>query len=68
MTPESVPPSASRYVHPSGETYLTTKPIGSQCPVEIVSLADVENAVKLLVDFVKSVDEQTDFRPFYFDG
>lgn len=36
--------------------------------VEIVSLADIENAVKLLVDFVRSVDEQTDFRPFYFEG
>ncbi len=36
--------------------------------VEIVSLTDVENAVRLLVEFVKSIDERTDFRPFYFHG
>ena len=36
--------------------------------VEIVSPADVGNAVRLLVEFVKSVDERTDFRPFYFQG
>ncbi len=36
--------------------------------VEIVSLADLSNAVRLLVEFIQSVDEQTDFRPFYFDG
>jgi endoglucanase len=36
--------------------------------VEIVSLSDLENAVKLLVEFVRSVDNRTDFRPFYFHG
>jgi endoglucanase len=36
--------------------------------VEIVSLADVDNSVKLLVEFMKSVREDTDFRPFYFHG
>jgi endoglucanase len=36
--------------------------------VEIVSLTDIDNAVKLLVEFVKSVDDQTDFRPFHFKG
>ena len=34
--------------------------------VEIVSLADVEAAVSLLVEFVAAVDEGTDFRPFHF--
>ena len=36
--------------------------------VEICSLSDIENAVKLLVAFVQSVDERTDFRPFHFRG
>jgi tetrahedral aminopeptidase len=36
--------------------------------VEIVSLSDIDAAVRLLVEFVRSVDEQTDFRPFYFQG
>jgi putative aminopeptidase FrvX len=36
--------------------------------VEIVSLADLENAVRLLVGFVQAVDEHTEFRPFYFEG
>jgi tetrahedral aminopeptidase len=36
--------------------------------VEIVSLADVDNAVRLLVDFINSVGPKTDFRPFYFHG
>jgi tetrahedral aminopeptidase len=36
--------------------------------VEIVSLTDIDNAVRLLVEFVKSIDERTDFRPFYFHG
>lgn len=35
--------------------------------VEIVAFSDLDNTVKLLVDFVQSVDENTDFRPFYFD-
>lgn len=34
--------------------------------VEIVSLSDIENAVKLLAGFVQSIDEQMDFRPFHF--
>jgi putative aminopeptidase FrvX len=34
--------------------------------VEIVSLAHLDHAIKLLVDFVRSVDDGTDFRPFYF--
>jgi putative aminopeptidase FrvX len=34
--------------------------------VEIVSLADVENAVKVLVGFMESIDDKTDFRPFHF--
>ena len=36
--------------------------------VEIVSLADLDHAVKLLVGFVQSINERTDFRPFYFQG
>ena len=36
--------------------------------VEIVSLDDVDHAVKLLVGFIQSVNEKTDFRPFYFNG
>jgi endoglucanase len=36
--------------------------------VEICSLADIDNAVKLLVAFVQSVDDHTDFRPFNFRG
>jgi endoglucanase len=36
--------------------------------VEIVSLTDLDNAVKLLVGFIHSVNEKTDFRPFYFRG
>ena len=36
--------------------------------VEIVSLGDLDNAVKLLVEFVRSIDDRTDFRPFYFRG
>jgi tetrahedral aminopeptidase len=36
--------------------------------VEIVSLSDIDNAIKLLVEFVRSVDDNTDFRPFNFDG
>jgi endoglucanase len=34
--------------------------------VEIVAFSDLDNTVKLLVDFVHSIDENTDFRPFYF--
>jgi endoglucanase len=34
--------------------------------VEIVALRDLDNTVQLLVEFVQSVDEHTDFRPFYF--
>jgi endoglucanase len=36
--------------------------------VEIVSLADIDHAVRLLVAFVQSVDDRTDFRPFHFRG
>jgi tetrahedral aminopeptidase len=36
--------------------------------VEIVSLADIDNAVRLVVDFINSVGPKTDFRPFYFHG
>ena len=36
--------------------------------VEIVSLSDLDHAVRLLTEFVRSVDEHTDFRPFYFQG
>jgi putative aminopeptidase FrvX len=36
--------------------------------VEIVSLGDLDNTVKLLVGFVQSIDERTEFRPFYFRG
>lgn len=35
---------------------------------EVVSLDDLEHAVRLLVGFVQAVDETTDFRPFYFRG
>jgi putative aminopeptidase FrvX len=33
---------------------------------EIVSLSDIDGAVKVLVEFIKSVNDQTDFRPFHF--
>jgi putative aminopeptidase FrvX len=36
--------------------------------VEIVSLSDLDAATKLVVEFVKSVDDHTDFRPFHFRG
>jgi endoglucanase len=36
--------------------------------VEIVSLGDIDHAVKLLAEFVRSVDEGTDFRPINFHG
>jgi endoglucanase len=36
--------------------------------VEIVSLKDLDDAVRLLVGFIQSIDEKTDFRPFYFNG
>jgi endoglucanase len=36
--------------------------------VEIVSLSDLDHAVKLIVEFVNSVNDKTDFRPFYFRG
>ncbi|MDB5294584.1 MAG: peptidase family protein [Phycisphaerales bacterium] len=36
--------------------------------VEIVSLSDLDHAVELLVEFVRSVKDDTDFRPFYFKG
>jgi endoglucanase len=36
--------------------------------VKIVSLSDLVDAVKLLVGFIQSIDEKTDFRPFYFNG
>jgi endoglucanase len=35
--------------------------------VEMVSLSDIDNAVKLLVEFVRSVTDQTDFRPINFE-
>jgi putative aminopeptidase FrvX len=34
--------------------------------VEIVSLSDMDHAVQLLTEFVLSVNEEMDFRPFYF--
>ena len=34
--------------------------------VEICSLGDIDNAIRLLTEFVESVDDRTDFRPFYF--
>jgi endoglucanase len=34
--------------------------------VEIVSLEDLDNAVNLLVEFICSVNDDSDFRPFYF--
>ena len=34
--------------------------------VEIVSLSDLDAATNVLVEFVKSVEEHTDFRPFHF--
>jgi endoglucanase len=34
--------------------------------VEIVALSDLDNAVTVLVEFIRSITEQTDFRPFYF--
>jgi tetrahedral aminopeptidase len=36
--------------------------------VEIVSLADIDHAVRLLVAFIRAVDDRTDFRPFHFRG
>ena len=36
--------------------------------VEIVSLTDLENSITLLVEFVASVTDETDFRPFHFKG
>lgn len=34
----------------------------------LVSLVDLDCAVKLLAEFVRSVDEHTDFRPINFHG
>jgi putative aminopeptidase FrvX len=34
--------------------------------VEVISLSDLDNAVRLLVAFIRSITDQTDFRPFYF--
>ncbi len=34
--------------------------------VEICALSDIDHAVRLLVEFIRSVNEQTDVRPFYF--
>jgi tetrahedral aminopeptidase len=34
--------------------------------VEIVSLSDVDHAVEVLVGFVQSITDKTDFRPFHF--
>ncbi len=34
---------------------------------EIVSLADIDGAVRVLVEFISSVTPDTDFRPFYFN-
>jgi len=34
--------------------------------VEVVSLDDLDNAIELLVAFVRSIDDQTDFRPIHF--
>jgi endoglucanase len=35
--------------------------------VEIVSLSDLDNSIKLLVQLVQSIKEDTDFRPFNFE-
>ncbi|MDB6117267.1 MAG: celM, partial [Verrucomicrobiaceae bacterium] len=36
-------------------------------PAEVVSLVDIESTIKLVLDFVRvAVDEQHDFRPYYF--
>ena len=37
-------------------------------PIEGWHLTDLENSIKLLVEFVSSVTDQTDFRPFHFNG
>ena len=34
--------------------------------VEMVALSDLDNTVKLLVDFIRKLTAETDFRPFYF--
>lgn len=34
--------------------------------VEIVSLKDIDHTVQLLVEFVQSINDETDFRPFNF--
>jgi putative aminopeptidase FrvX len=34
--------------------------------VEVISLDDLENAIRLLVGFVQSINDETEFRPFYF--
>ncbi|HEX8373539.1 MAG TPA: M20/M25/M40 family metallo-hydrolase [Chthoniobacterales bacterium] len=36
--------------------------------VEIVSMKDLDDSVSLLVEFIQSVKEDTDFRPFYFQN
>jgi putative aminopeptidase FrvX len=35
--------------------------------VEICALPDLENTVRLLVEFIQSIHEDTDFRPINFD-
>jgi endoglucanase len=32
-------------------------------PNELVSLSDLENAAKLLAEFIKTITPETDFRP-----
>lgn len=34
--------------------------------VEIVALSDIDHTVQLLTEFVLSINDETDFRPFYF--
>jgi endoglucanase len=35
--------------------------------VEVCSLHDIEDCVRLLVEFLRSIRDETDFRPLYFD-
>jgi putative aminopeptidase FrvX len=34
--------------------------------VEIVATSDLDHAVAVLVDFIRGITDQTEFRPFYF--
>lgn len=37
-------------------------------PVEVCCLDDIDRAARLVAEFVRSVREDTDFRPFYYHG